>query len=481
MNKPKFDPSKSFEAAGATKPKFDPNKPFDAPKVPSQLESSLRGAAQGAFFGFADEATAAAEALFSDKSYDQARDESRAAYDAAQAANPATFMAGNIGGSLATSFIPGLGVLNAAKGATTAGRVGLAAAQGGLSALGSSKADNALEMAKDTAIGGATGAAFQGIGEKVIGPLMSKAGGAFKSSAEKLAERATGATGAQAAKFQTGAGRELLDRGLVKFGDTPANIAQRAGAAKDAAGDIVSSKLKQLDSMGVEASVDDIVNALQTKVAELKKVDGNQATIRQIENAIEEMYERGVSKTPISLAEEAKRNFQSQVNYFSPEFEKKGATSVADAYRREVEKKAAQASPEMAKAFTDAKKTYGLLSPIQEAAEKRAMQQGFSPVGGLSDMAAAGVGGGIGGPIGAAAGLGIKHVIAPRIASMAAVTTDVVAKTLLKNPQAFGKWSGALGSAAARGQDAFNVTHHLLQQTDEGYRQLMRKMGEEGQ
>ncbi|MFN9914626.1 MAG: hypothetical protein ACK53L_18710, partial [Pirellulaceae bacterium] len=50
------------------------------PEDISKTESFLRGAAQGASFGFADELTAKTESLLSDKEYEQALAESREAY-----------------------------------------------------------------------------------------------------------------------------------------------------------------------------------------------------------------------------------------------------------------------------------------------------------------------------------------------------------------------------------------------------------------
>lgn len=454
---------------------------------PSGTESTVRGAVQGLSYGLADEATGGLQAVgdlfdsgndFTDlpELYKKRRDESRAAYDAAQAANPSAYMAGNIGGAVATSFIPGLGVLNAAKGATLAGRVGLSAAQGGLAAFGQSKADNAGDLARDTAIGGTIGAATQGIGEKVLSPAISRAGQAINASKDSLMKKAVGATGAQAAKFSDDAAGEMSN--YIKFGDTPEKIASRLSAAKEAAGENISAQLAKMDEAGVSVSVDDIVASLESKIQELRKVSGNEGTIGQIEKAIKNLYERGESNVPLSFAEQAKRNFQSQVNYFSPEFEKKGATLVADAFRQEVEKKATQANPEIAKSFMESKRLYGLLSPIAEAAQKRAAQQSSAALGGFSDMASAAMGGVLGGGVGAAAGVAAKNVLMPRVGSMAFVTADKLGGILSKNPQAFGKWSGALSSAAARGQDAFNVTHHLLQQTDEEYRKMMRTLGE---
>lgn len=148
---------------------------------PSELESLLRGAAQGASFGFSDEITGAIESLLTDKDYETARDESRTNNKAAQEANPFSYGTGEIGAALGTTFIPGVGALNAGKAATFAGRAGLAAAQGGLTGAGMSEAEDASGIVKDTAIGAATGAAMQGIGEKVIAPAMSKAGQFIKN------------------------------------------------------------------------------------------------------------------------------------------------------------------------------------------------------------------------------------------------------------------------------------------------------------
>lgn len=173
----------------ASKSTFDPDAYLSTKlpitSQPSELESAGRGLAQGASLGFADELTGGAEALkdelsnqAGDKSfgdlYRQHRDESRAAYDAAQKANPKSFLAGELGGGLATALVPGL---NVAKGATLGARAAGAAALGGTYALGNSKADvtqgdigGALE---DTAKGAALGAVAQPVIEKVVAPVIS--------------------------------------------------------------------------------------------------------------------------------------------------------------------------------------------------------------------------------------------------------------------------------------------------------------------
>lgn len=590
---------------------------------PSQLESGLRGTAQGLTYNLADEVVGGAQAFgdlfqpsneFSDfpELYAKRRDESRAAFDAAQKANPVAYGAGEMGGAIGSSFYPGLGILNAAKGATTLGRVGIAAAQGGLSALGSSRADNALEMAKDTGIGGITGAAFQGIGEKVIGPLVSKAGGALQSASKNLTERAVGATGKQASKFQPGTGEFLLKNKLVGFGDTPADIAEKISKFKNNAGEQIDSALKNLDTVGgpaisnslnhVETSADDfhaalsnamkssdkvkdyvhlykndeynnmrtflapdrksgyaikpdgdivsvfsttkgrgddivnqavkaggtkldafdgylpqlygkhgfkevareanwtpggpdvvymkkpggidlnnIISRLENKKKELNQSLGNEDLINKIQKEIDALYERGQSDISFQLAEQSKRNFAGHVNYNSPEMDKKAATHLASAFRDEVENKASQTDPELARRFLENKKNFGLLAPVEEAAVARGFQQANTPAFGMNDLLTMGTSITAGDPTAGVGGVVLRRGIAPRIFSSSAITTQAIGNALSKNPQAFGKWSGALSAAAARGQDAFNVTHHLLQQTDEGYRTMMRKMGEEGQ
>lgn len=130
------------------------------PKKPGMLESGLRGAAQGLGMGFADEITGALEStagslgLVPDKTYEQARDESRANYIAAEKANPLTYGAAQLGGGVASLAIPGL---NVAKGAGLATTVGKTALQGALTGLGSSEADNAGDLAKDAITGGLVG------------------------------------------------------------------------------------------------------------------------------------------------------------------------------------------------------------------------------------------------------------------------------------------------------------------------------------
>jgi hypothetical protein len=155
----------------------------NTPDVPV-LESAIRGGVQGATLGFGDEIQGALEGTYDfakenllgdgislEDAYIQARNKARDANKMAQAANPGTYLAGDVVGSGATMFVPGL---NIAKGATLAARAGKAALGGAASGLGLSDEITAGGLVKDTAIGGALGAGLQSLGDKVLGPAAGK-------------------------------------------------------------------------------------------------------------------------------------------------------------------------------------------------------------------------------------------------------------------------------------------------------------------
>jgi len=189
-----FDPDKYLASKS-----FDPDAYLNSKKNTeavddiSGIESALRGAAQGASLGFADEATAGVESLFTDKTYTQARDESRAAYEAAKNANPNTYLAGELGGGVATAFIPGL---NLAKGASLAKMAAQGAGIGAAAGLGASEADltegelgGALA---DTAIGAGLGAVAAPV-IAAIPKVASLGAKGLKGTGEFLVEKTPGA------------------------------------------------------------------------------------------------------------------------------------------------------------------------------------------------------------------------------------------------------------------------------------------------
>ena len=152
-----------------------------APQV-SGLESFGRGALQSVSHGLSDEITGALESLFTDKSYTQARDESRANNAEAARQNPISYGAGTIAGGLATAVVPGLG---AVEGATALGTAARAGVQGAVAGFGSSNADltkgDVGGALRDTVEGGVTGA--------LVGGALHKAGDVIGGNAEKTFEK----------------------------------------------------------------------------------------------------------------------------------------------------------------------------------------------------------------------------------------------------------------------------------------------------
>jgi len=171
----------------------------DAPLTPaapggvSQTQSFVRGAAQGASLGFADELVGGLGAVSRKLAasmgstpdagktlgqlYSEERDDSRQNFKAAETANPGTYLGGNLAGSLATGFIPGAGTFGLGKAAagiiSGAGKVaGIsravvgagvnAGAQGAVEAAGSSEGKTAGAILSDAGKGGGIGAGIGG-------------------------------------------------------------------------------------------------------------------------------------------------------------------------------------------------------------------------------------------------------------------------------------------------------------------------------
>lgn len=182
-DQPSFDDTLSVDAS----PELEDPQMKDV----SKTESLLRGAAQGASLGFADEVTGGLEAI-SDadlanfvENYRKHRDESRDNYKSAQEANPTTYLAGELGSALIPTGVGAIGAVG--KGASLAQKVysGLkgGAVVGGLAGLGTSNTDVTKgEMTSDKVM------------DEVITPAAwGAAGGAGLSYAgNKLAEKFPG-------------------------------------------------------------------------------------------------------------------------------------------------------------------------------------------------------------------------------------------------------------------------------------------------
>jgi len=481
---------------------FDWDKFEEVKPSVSKTESFIRGAGEMASLGLGDEFSAAVTnpmgaakqignllgASFKDEDIDAyiaQRDANRKAQDEASVANPNTSLAGNILGGIATSVIPGASTL---KGAVVTG-AGLG--------LGSSKSEDLGGLLMDAEVGAAGGALGYGIadvGSKIVGagikkatPYVKNAGDSLKKVGGYIAENATGGTGRQAAGYVPNTGVEMLEAGLVGYGDDAASILKKVTARHNQAGAAIGDALETLEKRGVTGSVDNVVNVLESQIDDLSRTPGNEKLIKQLQGEIDNLYNRGQSDLGFKGIEEAKRTFQGQTNYASPEFEKKASTKIAKAFKDEAERAAIAADPSIAKKFLEEKKMYALLAPVKEASEKRALNLQQQQFGNFLDIGAGlyGISNSDTNYGKAALAIAGRRLVSPRIASTAAkgifdvgsIATNL-AERLAQNPQSFGRFGKALQEAAKRSPHSLAVAHYLLQQKDEEYRNTIKGLEE---
>lgn len=209
--------------------------------LPGQTNSFLRGAVDTGFLGFGDEAAAAlrVKPFEGDMGgqYTANLDRIRAMQDAAKAAHPPTFMAGQVAGSVAPMAVPGLG---AARAATLAGSIGRGMVGGGvLGGIYGAGSANGEDVGKKAAIGAVEGAVGGGVVPVVgrgIGNTWRAAtrAGAPSRAAELAAQGASRDGFASATDLQ----RELNARGPEAMVlDLGPNLTRQAGALAASPGD----------------------------------------------------------------------------------------------------------------------------------------------------------------------------------------------------------------------------------------------------
>lgn len=434
--------------------------------------------------------------------YKQKREELRKSFAKAAAVHPTIAGVAGIGAGAvplaiagpAAASTKGLAATGALMGAggvdvNSAGDLADEAASAGLGAATTVAGGKAIEK-----VAPYVGKALAPVGE-AISSGFNAAGDYLGEKAASLAEKATGATGKQTEKFVPGTGRELLDRGIVKFGSSPGDIAENARAAMDQAeaskADIVENQLKdtkvdrntvisylkkKMQELSSDESQTGVVKALQSKVDDIQAQIPSTSADVAAENAADVDLS---SSVPLGKSEEIRRGFDQAAKWDSNSdaASREAAKITANAYREAGEQAATATDPELGAQFKADKTTQRKLIPVEEAAAKRQAQLDQSPHGGLLDIAAAGsggtigtmVGGPLGGVIGGATGLAIKSA-RPRIASVQAVSADKLAQVLEATPQVFGKFASTLQSAAARGASSLGATDYILQQTNPEYR-----------
>lgn len=225
--------------------------PTDEDKF-STGESLARGVAQGASFGFADEATALGESLLTDKKYEDALAESRANYAGAEEEDPYTTLAGNLIGGVA---IPGIG----------AGKAGL----------------NLVSHAGKMAATGAIGGALTGLGQSDKSLVKDTSG--------VLADTAEGAIG--------GAAAGAILAGITNIGGKAVKAAKGTQFVKDLK-DSIKYGLDDVNLLGNKADIEDELRDITKHLTGALKSERKltQGDYTQLYNAIREYTEANGSK-----------------------------------------------------------------------------------------------------------------------------------------------------------------------------------------
>lgn len=513
-----------------------------APEADSVLESTLRGAAQGASLGFADELTGGAETageVFTDPTlrlkdlltrYKKNRDLSRENYRKAEADNPKSYLAGNVGGGIATAFVPGL---NLAKGATL-GKVALqSAGVGAAGGFGSSEREDILGLAKDTAIGGVIGGVAPG--------AINLAGKALAKGGQYVAKGAK-AAGFQALKAFTDTSPEMAKKLLAR---TPEQIKgartreEIAEAAVDAVG-ALKSKVSQgsseafdiLENESVKIPKKTFIDAIDNEVKKLKRHGSITAEVDRDISRLEDTRRRTLAQKGDLFSGAQTKSYIRQLDNAAQETTSAGGFASDDVQalrnvRREVDGPLKEASPayrekmsEVAKdvdVLKRADKLFGKDQTVNARLESlnrknanpfvRSTLQDLDAAGGtkLSEEletgsirdyfakdttngarktvmgTAVGAGlGALGGPFGSALGAGIGGMAGAALDKNA----RPIAEAALRLSQRLDPISGKLGrfakpllEAAKRGPAAFVLTHQTLLNTNEEYRKTNETLG----
>lgn len=306
-----FNPDKYLEESETVESSFDPDSYLadSEPEVseePSKLESFLRGGLQGATFGTSDEITGAGEAvaktIFGDDkltdildNYRKYRDESREAYKAAEEANPATYMTGDVLTGIGTGLLTGgagavanLGRVGARQGLKELAKQG--AKHGAAYGLGQSEADLTKgelgEVALDTGVGATAGAALgaalptvtKGAGKlssKVLDTVKGSRLGQNFSDAKSLSERGIDFLGRDQKDKLITESNEVANKLLDEF-----QSQYKTGSKK--IGEALSS----------DARPKDVSEAIKSIESEIKKNPMDQEDLGRIEGLLSQYRER---------------------------------------------------------------------------------------------------------------------------------------------------------------------------------------------
>ncbi len=469
----------------------------NAPETMDPMTSALYGAGQGLTFGFADEGLAGLKAAkqklteggdFGDL-YKKKVAEERENLAKAQSDNPKSYLGGTVAGAIPTLFIPGAGEVG------LGGQLVRAAGQGALMGAGTSNAnplsspDKAKEFAGDVVKGGVVGGALQGAFSGVGNVVSKFAPEALQNFAEQRAVKAVTGNNAKqlrniAGTTTTGGdleianqniskmGRSLLDKGLVKPGQSIEEMAPGLYQAKEKAGQDIGSFLQSLDKQtgGQSVNPQNISQKILDYAATVPENTGGKALQNRLLQEAQDM--QGMGGMSFEAAQKLKNQYKyNPVNQDQLISSQDATNKLRSLINQETNNAASQISPEAGAKYQQLKSEYGPLKSAADAssayAERNLKNKFLSP----SDYGVGATMGAIGGmahgfsPIaagGAALGAFANKWARERGNSTAAVVADNLSKLLDKSPEFAKQFGSTVLEAADKGPQALALTHYLL-------------------
>lgn len=498
---PEFDPNQYLQSSGEPEEEFDPDEYLKGPKEASftEMQSGLLGAAQGASLGFADELEGAVKAGYEKltdldkqdftKQYGKHRDVARSRYEKASRENPKSFMAGEVGGGVATALVPGLG------GAS----VGKMAAMGGLQAAGLSKAEPLKnpeglgQFAKDVAGGAALGGAAQyGISK------LDKLAPYLKKVAEQRAVKAATGQNKRVIKEAVKSGRlQQMGRHLLEDEDPVISlisksetIAPKLADKQAKIGAQIGEIAKEIDTVAPQAvdgkAISQRILDEAAKIPDLPQTRGVQQRMLDTAAQFEKM-----GNIDFKQAQLLKNQFKVSAMDHTQEATMKSASNAMYGAVKDQMDDAAQMIAEMHPEervrnllgqYKTLKDKYGTYKVLNQAAKDQEAANISNRFVSPSDYGL-GIGAGTVAAITgatmphaallAAGGAVVNKVGRQYGSAFAAKSLNKIANMIQSTPEKLGRYAPMLKKAMDQGGSTLAATHQLLMLKDPGYQKIV--------
>lgn len=376
-----------------------PREMMPAPKAPAAL-TGVRNFVQGAAFGLSDEAAGLVEGagrmvglrglggplkdvqvaeggptIDADvlrAAYEEGRNAERAALAQDKKERPGLSSASEIAGMVVSPVNRIARGMSALKGG---------AALGGIQGFGTSEADDVGGLVRDAAtgavIGGSVGKAFD-VAAPVVAKVAQNAGAKLSDAAEKIAYVSAGPMlkdfrNSEARKSINRTGRYILDKVGLKVGDSVDDVARKAEAIRERAGqnlDQVYTEAAEkmglsLDRVGFDPKRDK-AEVLMAAARELGDTVGAKSALNKLSSYFDELIARHADKP----AEEAAAAYRQAVAEYLPKFRQYAKDRAA--YRKAVGKAGEDAAQPILPGFVDDLQRTGSTSRQIEVAGKPA-------------------------------------------------------------------------------------------------------------